>query len=757
MTKIILVIIFLFTVEQSVSGQLIKRLFKPYIMQEIPDMEFDEILASRDGYVLISISEATFAMINGGNFAAFTIGLDRQDYGIKNLKEIFTGKPIKTITESSDHVKYFSTFENQITYFHNLEEGICDLPPFYFPPRGEPAKEITRLWFDTENNLFIGVTSNEFYFVKGAGNKEVLDPSKYTIGRAKDKSMMISKGELGVKLKPISLCNGVYAFADAPGNKNLVWVGTGNGLYNYSKNTGEVTRISDTDEKLTVTHIEIADNGDVWFSTMEKGMGVFYRVSKTFKFYPYPKKRDAKKLSYPIRDFCVIPNGDFFVAIADSVPAIFSGKSGIYSFINDSAFSKSINKTTDVTLDSTGNLYIIKGGVLFSSNITDHPDWLHTDSTKFSYVPLVYGVTDFKKNEITNHLTRPELLKRLTLDYSERSIIVYLTSNYFSGNKKSQFSWTLEPGLNNWVDMPSFFPGPNNMNTVEIPDLKPGKYNFRARVRVGNGEWSKEEAQMEIVVSTPFWQNLWFWLAIAGIILLGFYIVMRRKVNQVRSQQKIKSIHEKELSEMEAKALRAQMNPHFIFNCLNSIKALVQARDHEKANEYLVTFSKLIRTLFHNSDKRQISLYDEIQTCRLYTELEVMRLGDKLSYSFNIDPDVDLKSVLIPAMIIQPFIENAIWHGIVPKETGGRVLVSVKAIDNKIVCEVDDDGIGRTLSQKNKPVSTVVHESKGVRLSQARINLDKLLNDNEASIDIIDKYEGEKAIGTKVVLQFDIH
>jgi sensor histidine kinase YesM len=110
---------------------------------------------------------------------------------------------------------------------------------------------------------------------------------------------------------------------------------------------------------------------------------------------------------------------------------------------------------------------------------------------------------------------------------------------------------------------------------------------------------------------------------------------------------------------------------------------------------------------------------------------------------------------MVPAMIVQPFIENAIWHGIVPKEAGGRVNVSVKAVENKIVCEIDDDGIGRALSQKNKPASTVVHESKGVRLSQARINLDKLLNDNETSIEIFDKNDGEKATGTLVVLRFD--
>ena len=126
----------------------------------------------------------------------------------------------------------------------------------------------------------------------------------------------------------------------------------------------------------------------------------------------------------------------------------------------------------------------------------------------------------------------------------------------------------------------------------------------------------------------------------------------------------------KKMLELESKALRAQMNPHFIFNCLNSIKALVQKKDEDKAITYLTTFSKLIRTIFQNSDKREITLYDEMETCRLYTQLESMRFGNKFNYSFAVDNTIDLKSVMVPALIIQPFIENAIWHGIMPKEDG---------------------------------------------------------------------------------------
>ena len=150
-----------------------------------------------------------------------------------------------------------------------------------------------------------------------------------------------------------------------------------------------------------------------------------------------------------------------------------------------------------------------------------------------------------------------------------------------------------------------------------------------------------------------------------------------------------------------------------------------------------------------------MSLYDEIETCQLYTHLEAMRLEGKLDYQFDIDKNIDLKSVMVPALIIQPFIENAIWHGIVPKEKG-KVWVRVFGEDQFVVCEIEDNGIGREVSRKNKPATPVLHQSKGINLSQARLNLEKILTDKSATIEIIDKYEENIATGTKVIIKFSI-
>jgi Histidine kinase/Y_Y_Y domain len=738
---------------EGVFSQSKKTLFRAYVFEQSPQNKYGEILISKDGIVLASSSEFSFAVITGGNVGAFTIGLDNQDYGIKNLKSVFSGKPIKTIAESTDGYKFFSTEENQITYFKDFESGACDIPPFYFPIKGGSPKEITKLWFDDKNNLYIGTTIDEFYIVPGAGNKASLDTNRYKIRRASDSSMNILKGELPVKKIEIKNANGVFSFAESRTTKDITWVGTGNGLCNYNKITGEIESVL-PGTKTTITHIEAFSNGDIWFSTLEKGMGVYHQLTKTSEFFSFTNKQKNTGYIYPVNDFCIKSPVDFFVAVKDSLPAIFNIQDGSYKFIDDPQFVRSKNNTTDIRMDSTGNFYFIKGDLLYSANLSDNPDWIGPDSLHITYMPSIYGVTDDHNIEITNYLTNPQWLKKLKLKYSQKAIIIYLTSNYISGAKRTQYEWRLDGDVNNWVELPAFSADNDSSNRVDLYDLKPGKYLFRARVKVGAGDWSKEEARMEIIVSPPYWQTWWFWTSIIAGLALAIFFIVKLRVRAVRKEEKLKSKYEKDLLELEAKALRAQMNPHFVFNCLNSIKALMQEQKTETGVTYLTTFSKLIRTLFNNADKREISLYDEVETCRYYLQLEALRFDAKFSYSINVDENIDLKSIHIPALIIQPFIENAIWHGIVPRGNGGQISLNIIKKDSIIEIIIDDNGIGREASKQNKTGSGLAHQSKGVNLTQSRLELNNLLQQRQADLDIVDKKNANgEAIGTMVIIK----
>ncbi len=241
-------------------------------------------------------------------------------------------------------------------------------------------------------------------------------------------------------------------------------------------------------------------------------------------------------------------------------------------------------------------------------------------------------------------------------------------------------------------------------------------------------------------------------LTFSGWVLIYF---LYHYVNRVRNEEQQKIEYKVQMIELEARALRAQMNPHFIFNCLNSIKSLIQDGHQDKSVTYLTTFSKLIRTLFQNADKKEISLYDEVETCRLYLQLEAMRFDAKFSYSINIDEQVDMKSIQIPALIIQPFIENAIWHGIVPKGSGGTVTLNITAKNEALEICIDDNGIGREASLDNKAKTHVTHNSKGLNLTQSRLELDNLLRDRNAQIIFTDKKDEKgNAAGTNVIISF---
>ncbi|MBK7680011.1 MAG: histidine kinase [Chitinophagaceae bacterium] len=435
----------------------------------------------------------------------------------------------------------------------------------------------------------------------------------------------------------------------------------------------------------------------------------------------------------------------------DSLPAIFNTLSRTYLFFTDSVIQATPNKTTDIKVDRQGNLLLLKGGSFYIADVAGN-ELLKTSFKKDSTLlfPFIRGVELPDGIALATLDYHQEKLKKIILKYNQNSILIYFDVNFFSDEKNIQFAWKIDGYSQGWVVMPSI--NLDSSRAAFLQDLAPGKYKFQVKVKIGKGDWRNQIAELEIVIKPAYWQTWWFWLSIIGVVGLIIILIVKMRVRAVRKQERVKAAHEKQLLELEAKALRAQMNPHFIFNCLNSIKSLIQEKQTEKGVTYLTTFSKLIRTLFNNADKKEITLYDEIETCKLYLQLESMRFDTKFSYQVNVDENIDLKSVQVPALIIQPFIENAIWHGIMPKNNGGTVLVNVSQNNGHIEIAIEDDGIGREASQQNKSINKA-HQSKGVNLTQARLELDNLLQQRQATLVTIDKKaENRASAGTKVII-----
>jgi two-component sensor histidine kinase len=344
--------------------------------------------------------------------------------------------------------------------------------------------------------------------------------------------------------------------------------------------------------------------------------------------------------------------------------------------------------------------------------------------------------------------TGPDNELHLKLSHHQNTLTFSFSAPEFFFPERIEYAYQLVPIDKDW-HYTNYF----NHKTI-YTKLAPGNYKFLLKSQIQGGNWDAKPVEYIIIIEPAWWQTNWFKLL---CLLLGALLIMYligKRIQYIRKTEQQKARHEKELLELESKALRAQMNPHFIFNCLNSIKSLIQQNENEKSVTYLTTFSKLIRTLFNNADKKEISLYDEIETCKLYMQLEAMRFDTKFSFTVQVDENIDLKSIQVPALIIQPFIENAIWHGIVPRNKGGRVSLSVVKKNGLAEIIIDDDGIGRESSHQNKPASAIAHQSKGVNLTQSRLELNNLLQQRQAKFEIIDKKDGSgTATGTTVIIK----
>jgi LytS/YehU family sensor histidine kinase len=205
-----------------------------------------------------------------------------------------------------------------------------------------------------------------------------------------------------------------------------------------------------------------------------------------------------------------------------------------------------------------------------------------------------------------------------------------------------------------------------------------------------------------------------------------------------RTTRKEKVNIEKQKVAMELKALRAQMNPHFIFNAINSIQHFILNNDSKAAHLHLSRFSQLIRKVLENSRFESIPLAEEIRMLELYLELESLRFSSKFHYKISVDNSIDSENVLISPLIIQPFVENAIWHGLMHlKDKQGEVLIGFEKVNGNLKCTISDNGIGRERSMELK--KGAMHESMGLSIAKERLQIVNMLNKAKTSINLIDK------------------
>lgn len=293
-------------------------------------------------------------------------------------------------------------------------------------------------------------------------------------------------------------------------------------------------------------------------------------------------------------------------------------------------------------------------------------------------------------------------------------------------------------------------------------NVPPGKYVFRVKVANSYGIW--KERAIAIIIVPPWWNTWWFRIAAVLVIAAIFYSIIRWRMNQKFQRQLERSEKEKQLAELrqrtgelEMQALRAQMNPHFIFNSLNSINRFILLNNKAQASEYLTKFSRLVRMILQNSQASLITLESELDALKLYLDLETLRFDNRFTYKITVPKDLDIEVLKVPPLIIQPYVENAIWHGLMHKEEKGHLDIEIRQDNEHLLFFITDDGIGRKQSAAMTSKSATRHKSMGLKITADRISMLEKSSSPDPTITINDLvHPDSSAAGTQVIIKIPV-
>lgn len=286
-------------------------------------------------------------------------------------------------------------------------------------------------------------------------------------------------------------------------------------------------------------------------------------------------------------------------------------------------------------------------------------------------------------------------------------------------------------------------------NELEFNSLKAGEYTFEIYARND----PNQIVSIPFEIKPPFYQTLWFMMLCLFLLGAIVYYIYKWRVKQLKEQTQIESDYSKRIADLKLHALQSQMNPHFIFNALGSIQYF-QRENVELADEYLGKFARLMRLFLESSKRKFTSVQEEKELIELYLQLEKVRLGDKLSYVINIDSNIDPEADEVPTMILQPFIENAVNHGIFHKTTNGNLKIDISKLNDEIIkIIIEDDGVGRAEASRIKENSLKTHTSRAMQIVQEKLDVIRQDSKSKVGFEIEDLFNSSnEPIGTRAIL-----
>ena len=501
-------------------------------------------------------------------------------------------------------------------------------------------------------------------------------------------------------------------------NDSSIWLGTINGLWKYeNKLFIDYGRIN---KKFKITVLDIIKYKNKLIIATKGGGILIYNNNKITQL-----TKNNGLSSNTITTLLITDNNKLWAGSINGLNSIVLNDNDNYIINNQNFYKLISNEIRDIKKNKNRLIIATNKGLYFFD--------YKKQFKKPIKVPLY--LNNIKINGIDTVIK-----SNYVLHSNQNNIEITFEAVFFKKVLNLQYRYKILGLDTNWITTKN--------NIIRLSKLQYGDYKVIIKVFDFNNDILTNKHIIKIKIKKPLWiQEFMIGIYIISILVLFYilYLVRMKKVQQ-------KMIIEQDINWHKKQALFSQMNPHFLFNALNSINNYILHNEKRAASKHLSKLSVLIRRILENSQNEYILLENEIATNKLYLEIEKLRLKNKFEFEFIIDKDIDTHSMKIPGMILQPFLENSVWHGIQLLDKKGIITINLKKKKHTIIITVKDNGIGRekTKEIKNKTKST--HKSLGINIVRKRINLMKKHLNKDISIEYIDIYEKENPMGTSVII-----
>lgn len=519
--------------------------------------------------------------------------------------------------------------------------------------------------------------------------------------------------------------------AIAINGKSEIVIGGINGLWTYDRKKESLYYIGYKHRLLQNRILGLSYFDDSLLAIGTKGSGILLYTGKTATQINSEKGLSGDNIYAVCHDSSAIwaatNKGVSKITITNRAPLKYTIKT--YSMM-DGLPSNEIN-----------DIEIVRNKIWVASN--KGVTFFHPDSVNSAHIDLPIYLNTIQINDKDT-----SILPNYKLTYDQNNIKVNFTGLGFKSAGKLNYRYRMIGLDTSWTYTKS--------REIQFTTLPANNYTLILNVMNADNTWSKNVSIVHFDISLPFWKQWWFQLVVIVLCAYTMFFLIRFRLKRVEQRkEKINDLN-KILMNLKLKALRAQMNPHFTFNVMNSIQHFIANNDGEAANRYLSRFSKLIRLILNNSEKNQVPIADEIKALELYLELEAMRFEERFEYKISVDKSIDILEVEIPSMLIQPYVENSIKHGILNLGRRGVIQIDIEKHDKFLKCIIEDNGVGRSHSVfLNKNIS---HKSFGTAITQERLAAINALNNSKLSENVIDLYDDKgEPIGTRVEIYIPIN